>query len=289
MKKFAWLLLLVVFVLPRPIAAQEDLHYTGFVNDFAGIISEPAKAAMETRLRVYAQQTTIEIAVVTVKSLNGLTIEDFAQRLFRSWGIGKKDIKNGVLFLHAPNERKMRIHTGYAIEPDLTDIQAKIILDEQVKPLFKQNKFAEGLSLGVDGIIKTLGPTPYGARVRKPSVAVTSSGTSGLIVLLVIIAVVAIVLLGIWLLGRGNSRKNWETSFSSYVPPRRDFPNFVPVKRHYEENRDSSYRPRRDTTSPTVHIDTTPSYNNDSGGGSDSGFGGFGGGDSGGGGASSDY
>lgn len=140
---------------------------TGFVNDFAKVLSNTERASLENTLKEYEAQTDIEIAVVTVTSLQDLSVEEFVQELGESWGVGKRGKDNGIVFLIAPTEHKLRIATGYGIEPDLTDFQAKQIIDHDVVPLFKASKMVEGITRGVQLILSELGTKPYEARVEE--------------------------------------------------------------------------------------------------------------------------
>lgn len=151
--------------------AATEYTLTAHVNDFAGIVPEPAKTGLEQRLRTYKEATTVEIVVVTVPSLEGLTVEDFTIRLAQRAGIGTKEKDNGIVFLIAPNDRKVRIEVGYGLEPDLTDLQSKRILTERVTPRFKEGNFPQGIADGVDGILATLGQTPYQQRLQERQAA----------------------------------------------------------------------------------------------------------------------
>lgn len=130
---------------------------TGFVADYAQVLSNEQLSALETKLEVYEKNTTNEIAVVTVISLDGDTIENLAQEIFTTWGIGKKDKDNGVLMLISTSDRKMRIHTGYGVEGDLTDLGTSYIQQEVILPAFKTGDYYSGINNGVDKIIQALG------------------------------------------------------------------------------------------------------------------------------------
>ena len=133
-------------------AAQTFPDYQGFVNDYAGLLSNEAKQKLDAKLTQLEKDTTAEVAVVTIKSLQGDTVEDYAVRLFEKWGIGKKDKNNGVLLLVALEDRKMRIEVGYGLEPIITDARAGRIRDEQILPRFKANDYEGGIVAGVDAI-----------------------------------------------------------------------------------------------------------------------------------------
>jgi uncharacterized protein len=125
---------------------------TGFVNDFAQVIPDDQQRALEQKLAALEQQTRAELAIVTIPSLGGDTIEDFAVRLFEEWQIGKKQQDNGVLLLVALEDREMRIEVGYGLEGDLTDAQSFQIIDRILKPAFRSADYAGGLSAAADAI-----------------------------------------------------------------------------------------------------------------------------------------
>jgi uncharacterized protein len=121
----------------------------GAVTDEAGVLDAKARAELGALLRDVEQQTSAEIAVVTVPSLDGMTVEEYANRLFKAWGIGKKGRDNGVLVLVAPTEHKMRIEVGYGLEAVLPDGLAGQIVRTECLPRFKEGDYARGLHDGV--------------------------------------------------------------------------------------------------------------------------------------------
>jgi uncharacterized protein len=145
-------LLLVMVAGAALVSAQTFPDYQGFVNDYAGLLSTNAKAELNAKLTQLEKDTGAEVAVVTIKSLEGDSIEDYAVRLFEKWGIGKKTVNNGVLLLVALNDRKMRIEVGYGLEPVITDGRAGRIRDEQILPKFKANDYEGGIIAGVTAI-----------------------------------------------------------------------------------------------------------------------------------------
>ncbi|MGA2368062.1 MAG: YgcG family protein [Dehalococcoidia bacterium] len=134
------------------VAAQNFPEYQGFVNDYAGLLSPAVKAKLEAQLTQLEKDTTAEVAVITIKSLEGDSIEDYASRLFEKWGIGKKGVDNGVLFLVALDDHMMRIEVGYGLEPIITDGRAGRIRDNDVIPRFKNNDYEGGITAGVNSI-----------------------------------------------------------------------------------------------------------------------------------------
>lgn len=129
---------------------------TGFVNDFAGIISPSAEAALNDRLAAYERETGNEVVVATVPSLGGDDIETFAVELFEEWGIGKERQDNGALLLVAPNDREARIEVGYGLEPYLTDVATSIIMNETLLPAFRAGDYEAGIVSGADRMVAGL-------------------------------------------------------------------------------------------------------------------------------------
>jgi uncharacterized protein len=162
---------------------------TGYVSDFAGILSSAEKANLEQMIHANAaglpqasiidnasgtqsveinSMTTTaattaattthadEIAVVTIKTLGGDSIENFANNLFRGWGIGKKGKDNGVLLLVAVDEKQIRIEVGYGLEGSLTDLQSSQIISNIMKPAFRAGQYGAGITDGVNAIIGLL-------------------------------------------------------------------------------------------------------------------------------------
>jgi uncharacterized protein len=125
----------------------------GFVNDYAGVLSGEQKQLLETKLAAFEKETSNEIAVATIMSLQGDTIENFAVQLFKDWGIGKKNNDNGVLLLIAKDDRQMRIEVGYGLEGALTDAQSYQIINDDLTPAFRQGDYYGGINKATDDII----------------------------------------------------------------------------------------------------------------------------------------
>lgn len=128
-----------------------------YVNDYAKILTVEETTALETKIESFERNTTNEIAVVTIESLEGDTVENVAQQIFTKWGIGKKDKNNGVLLLVAVSDRKTRIHTGYGVEGDLTDIGTSYIQRDIMTPAFRNEDYYGGINGAVDKMIEALG------------------------------------------------------------------------------------------------------------------------------------
>ena len=129
---------------------------TGRVVDEAGLLDAAARTALTESLAGLEQKTTDQLVVVTLKSLQGRSIEDYGYQLGRRWQIGQKDKNNGALLIVAPNERKVRIEVGYGLEGALTDAVSKLIIENSILPRFKVADYAGGIKRGVEDIIQVL-------------------------------------------------------------------------------------------------------------------------------------
>jgi uncharacterized protein len=149
--------LALLFLLCCTIAAAYDFPpLTGRVVDQADLLSEAAETELTAQLAKHEQQTTNQVVVATVNSLEGGSIDDYGVQLGRFWGIGQREKDNGVLLLIAPNERKMRIDVGYGLEGTLTDAISAVIIDRSLRPAFRAGDFEGGIKGGVDGILDVL-------------------------------------------------------------------------------------------------------------------------------------
>ncbi|MBI4126379.1 MAG: TPM domain-containing protein [Deltaproteobacteria bacterium] len=128
----------------------------GFVNDFAGVFDATERARLNSVLTSFEKESSIEIAVATLSSLEGRTIEDVAADLFAQWNIGKKGKDNGLLFLVAPNDRRVRVEVGYGLEGTINDALAGRILDTYAVPSFKAGDYNDGIAMGTLALLKTI-------------------------------------------------------------------------------------------------------------------------------------
>jgi len=126
---------------------------SSFVSDYANIIPDSKQAEIESKLVSFKASSSNEISVVTIKSLEGDTIENFANKLFADWGIGSEKNDNGVLLLVALDDRQMRIETGYGLEGALPDATAYSIINKTLKPAFKLGDYGEGIDSAVDNMM----------------------------------------------------------------------------------------------------------------------------------------
>ena len=129
---------------------------TGRVVDQAGILSPAVKAELETALAAHENNTTNQVVVVTLESLNGANIEEYSLELGRRWGIGQKGKDNGALLVVAPNDKQIRIEVGYGLEGILTDALSGNIINYYIIPEFKKGDIQNGIKIGTQKIIALL-------------------------------------------------------------------------------------------------------------------------------------
>jgi uncharacterized protein len=126
------------------------------VNDFADMLTADEESMLEEKLVGYNDTTSTQIAVVTVPNLGVYPVEEYSLRLGRKWGIGEKDKNNGILILISKEDRKIDIGTGYGVGQYVSDIDAQRMINELIKPAFKQGNYFEGINATVDRMILLL-------------------------------------------------------------------------------------------------------------------------------------
>jgi uncharacterized protein len=136
--------------------ATEIPYLTGRVNDNAQILSENARKSLSETLKEQENKTTDQIVILTIPSLEGESIEDYANRVFNEWKIGQKDKDNGILMLIVPDERKMRIEVGYGLESVMPDVLAGRIIRNIMAPSFREGDYDGGITKGAQAVIDVL-------------------------------------------------------------------------------------------------------------------------------------
>ena len=142
---------------------------TARVVDLTGTLTERERESLESKLKSFEQAKGSQIAVLLVPSIGPESIEEFAGRVTDEWKLGRKGVDDGVLFVVAKQERKMRIHTGRGVQGTLTDALSKRIVADFVTPRFRGGDFAGGINAGVDAIMKAI----EGEALPAPSKATT--------------------------------------------------------------------------------------------------------------------
>jgi uncharacterized protein len=163
---------LILFV--QPVFAATSLpEHNGYINDFEGILNN--KTELEAKVYALEQESSIEIAIVTVADFSDTTLEDYAVKLFEKWGIGKKKTDNGLLIIVSSKQRQSRIEVGYGLEGTLPDALTGRIQDEFMIPAFKNNDYSKGIADGLDQIIAIIKKDPT---ALKPEDAYVYAGTT---------------------------------------------------------------------------------------------------------------
>jgi uncharacterized protein len=151
--KLTFVVALVIFLSGNAWAIEFPPKPKKLVNDFAGILKPEEIQSLENKLVSFNDTSSNQITVVIVKDLQGYEVADYAVQLGNFWGVGQSGKKNGIVFLIAPNERKVTIQTGYGLEPVLPDILAGRIIREQVTPAFRSGNYYAGIDQAIDAII----------------------------------------------------------------------------------------------------------------------------------------
>jgi uncharacterized protein len=207
---------LLSLLLILPALALDFPTLTGRVVDNADILNLQTRAALTDKLAALEAKTTDQLVVVTLKSLQGTSIEDYGYQLGRRWQIGQKDKNNGVLLIVVPSERKVRIDVGYGLEGTLTDAVSRLIIENSIVPRFRANDYPGGITRGVDDVISVLtgDAAEWKQRAAKrPEAAPGWNWTPivSLILLFVIFGLIFFVIVG----EMPSSRKRWRRSGGS--------------------------------------------------------------------------
>ena len=138
-------------------------YLTGRVVDNAEILKPATRERVAALAKAHEDKTTDQIAVLTVTTLGGESIEEYAGRVFAAWKLGQKGKDNGVLVVVAPQDHKMRIEVGYGLEGTLPDVAASRIIRNVMTPAFRNDNFDDGVAQGVEAIVAQLEGQTTGA------------------------------------------------------------------------------------------------------------------------------
>ena len=161
-----------LLLLALPATAQTFPKLAGNpVVDQADIIPAAEEAALNAQLLELEKTTGHQLVVATVSDLEGREVSDYGYRLGRAWQIGDAEKDDGVVFLIAPNERRMNISVGYGLEPVLTDALSGRIIRDVVTPKFKAGDMPGGIQAGVNAIAEQIQLPPEEAQARAQAAA----------------------------------------------------------------------------------------------------------------------
>jgi len=145
---------------PAPALAADVPFLTGRVTDNAEILSPATREKLTAALKAHEETAGNQIAVLTVPTINGDSIEEYAVKVFESWKLGRKGKDNGVLVVIVPQDRKMRIEVGYGLEGTLTDAASSRIIRNLMTPQFKAGNYDKGVEDGVLAVVAQLEGKP---------------------------------------------------------------------------------------------------------------------------------
>jgi uncharacterized protein len=206
--KISLFLLLVL-----PLSAQDlpqPMKPVRLVNDFAQVLNRMELNKLEAMLVSYNDSTSTQITIVTVQSLGGYEIADYANKLYEAWGIGQKSKNNGLLILLSMEERAVRMEVGYGLEDRLTDALSRRIIERDMVPNFRSGDYAGGLYAASKSVIQVL----EGAYTADAKGKGEKQVPGSLIIILIVVILIIIV----------NSKNGGGQSFSGkgragYQPP----------------------------------------------------------------------
>ncbi|MBC7829253.1 MAG: TPM domain-containing protein [Chitinophagaceae bacterium] len=157
------------------------------VNDQADVLSPDEESRLERKLVAYDDSTSNQVVILTIQTLEGYPIEEYALKIFRDWGIGNKTTNNGVLILAVIEDRQVRIEVGYGLEGAIPDITANQIIRNDIAPGFRSNNYYEGFDKASESVIKAAAgeyKAPEGYRTRTGK---SGKGIGGMIVAFIVI------------------------------------------------------------------------------------------------------
>ncbi len=168
-----YLLVICILNISLPIAVADEGAFKAFydediperpsppklVNDYTQTLSSGEVYRLEQKLAAYNDSTSTQIAVVVIASTKDYSIEDYAIRLARKWGIGQSEKNNGILLLVAKEDRNIDIETGYGVEGYISDADARAIISELITPNFRNGDFYAGLDLATTRMIDLMSGT----------------------------------------------------------------------------------------------------------------------------------
>src|SRR3989344_3219961 len=148
------LFLLILFIIPSALAAYNPINY---VSDYAEIIDDATEAQINQLAAAIEENTTAEIAVLTIGSLEGQNIDQFAVETFEQWGVGKRDVSNGLFIVVAVQDREWKIEVGDGLEGAITDAMAGRIGREHFTENFRAGNYGLGIYealLDIESVLK---------------------------------------------------------------------------------------------------------------------------------------
>ena len=205
---------LLGLLLAVPALALDFPTLSGRVVDDANVLDAATRAALTQKLADFEAKTTDQLVVVTLKSLQGTSIEDFGYQLGRHWQIGQKDKNNGVLLIVAPADRRVRIEVGYGLEGTLTDAVSRLIIENAILPRFRANDVPGGIARGVDDIISVLSGDAVEWKQRAAKRPEPQSGWSPFLLLILMFQGFVVVYMIVGVMLGARKKRRWSDDFT---------------------------------------------------------------------------
>jgi len=189
--KFIRYIVFIWLVFGSPLANAQNFpprpNPPKLVNDLANVLSPDEEARLESKLVAYDDSTSNQIAVLTIRTLDGYPIEEYALKIFRDWKIGNSTTNNGILIIAAIDDRQIRIEVGYGLEGAIPDITANQIIRNDIAPGFRSGNYYDGFDKASESIINAAAgeykaPEGYGKKTGK-----SGKGIGGMLLAFIII------------------------------------------------------------------------------------------------------
>lgn len=181
-----WLFAFLLFFASFAHAEFKVPRLTGPVMDQVGVLRPQDRRELEQVIRDYNKQGKAQIQLLVIESLQDYAIEEASIKITDEWKLGTEKKDNGILFLIAPNERKLRIEVGQGLEGTLPDVIAKRIISDVVLPLFKARNLSAGIVVGTYQIIKYIDQEYADQHLTQPTEEV-SKGLPGWVVIAILL------------------------------------------------------------------------------------------------------
>lgn len=147
--------------------AQKIPKIENWANDFTQTLSQEELYRLNNKLKAFEDSTTNQIVVLIISSLEGNSIEELANEIFKYNQIGTKKNDNGVLILLAKNDKEIRIEVGYGLESRLTDATSSSIIRKEIIPYLKEGKYYEGIDAGINSIFQAIQGEYYNENLKE--------------------------------------------------------------------------------------------------------------------------
>jgi len=162
--------------------------FQGLVTDLTSTLTAEQRSGLEQRLRAFQERKGSQLAILVVPSTAPESIEEYSMRVAEAWKPGRKNVDDGVLFVVAKDDRRMRIEVGYGLEGVLTDAASNRILNEFVTPRLREGDYYGGIEQGADRIMRLIDGEPL---PPPPRAAHEGGDLEGMAPVLLIVALVA--------------------------------------------------------------------------------------------------